>query len=66
MILLKDVNNLINIDKSGKFKYYYISCLEQRGIIDFIYKLDVDSFYIVIPMLSIFARDNDAHIILSK
>jgi len=64
--MLKDINNLINIDKAGKFKYCYISNSQTIGIINFISKLEENQFYTLIPIISMFAKDNDPHIILSK
>jgi hypothetical protein len=62
--MLKDINNLIN--KKGKFGYFYVPFLEISGIIDFISKLEGNSIYTIIPLISMFAKDNDPHIILSK
>ena len=64
--MLKDIDNLITINKNGKFKYQYIPCLQIREILDFISKLDNDSFYTIIPIISMFGKDNDPQIILSK
>jgi len=64
--LLKDINSNILIDKRGKFQYFYIPNFEIRGVRDFISKIDENSIYTVIPIISRFAKDNDPHIILSK
>lgn len=40
--------------------------MEIIGITNFISKLDIDSIYTIIPVISMFAKDNDPHIILSK
>jgi hypothetical protein len=64
--MLKDINNLINIDKKGKFTYCYIPNMERMGIINFLAKLENDSYYTIIPIITMSAKDNDAHIILSK
>jgi len=40
--------------------------MELRGIQNFITKLELDNVYTVIPILSMFAKINDPHIILSK
>jgi hypothetical protein len=64
--MLKDMNNLILIQKTGKFKYFFIPNMELRGIHNFISKLDDDSIYTLIPIISMFGKDSDPHIILSK
>jgi hypothetical protein len=64
--LLKDVNKHIQINKNGKFNYFYIPNLDYNKIIEFIENLEDDSFYTVIPILSMHGKDGDPHIILSK
>src|SRR6266581_717100 len=64
--MLKDVNALIEVNKAGKFKYCYIPNMKIIGIVDFINKLEDDSIYVMIPIISTFGRDNDPHITLSK
>ena len=63
---LKDVNKHIEVDKRGKFRYYYIPYFETIGFKDFILNLDSDSLYTIIPVLSIYGKEEDPHIILSK
>jgi hypothetical protein len=64
--MLKDINNLITINKTGQFKFCYIPSLEIVGLINFISKLEKDSIYTVIPVISMFGKENDPQIILSK
>jgi hypothetical protein len=64
--LLRDVNKLIKTDKTGKFKFQYITCFEINKIRDFILNLDNRFIYTVIPVLSIYGKAEDPHIILSK
>lgn len=64
--LLKDINYLIDINKIGKFNYYYISNLEFTGINTFIKRLHPESVYVIIPLISMLGRDMVPHIILSK
>jgi hypothetical protein len=64
--MLKDIDRTIKINKAGKFQHFYIPNMEIMGILKFIAKLDSDSVYIVIPLITMFAKDNDPHIILSK
>jgi hypothetical protein len=40
--------------------------MELRGIKIFISKLELDTLYIIIPTISMFAKDSDPNIILSK
>jgi hypothetical protein len=64
--LLKDINYLIDINKIGKFNYYYISNLEFTGINAFIKRLHTETVYVIIPLISMTGRDMVPHIILSK
>jgi len=63
---MKDVNKHINIDKRGKFLYFYLPYSNYNKLIEFIKMLDKDSFYTAIPILSIHGKDEDPHIILSR
>jgi hypothetical protein len=64
--MLKDIDKLIDITKTGNFKYFYINNMEIAGINSFIHRLHEDAVYTIIPMISMFAKDNDPHLILSK
>jgi hypothetical protein len=64
--MLKDIDNNIKINKIGQFKHFYIPNMEIVGINKFISRLEPDSVYIIIPIISMFAKDNDPIIILSK
>jgi hypothetical protein len=64
--MLKDINYLIDINKIGKFNYYYISNMEFAGVNTFIKRLHTDTVYVIIPLISMFGRDMVPHIILSK
>lgn len=64
--LLMDVKPSIQIDKRGKFKHFYIPFLNRNGINNFISSLDDSNFYTVIPLISMYGRDEHPHIILSK
>jgi len=64
--MLKDIDNIITINKNGKFKYFHIPTLEIMGISNFISKLEDETFYVFIPAITMFAKDNDPHLILSK
>ena len=64
--LLKDIKKHIKTDKSGKFKYFYIPYFQIKGIEEFILSLENNSLYTIIPVLSIFGKDEDPHLILSK
>jgi hypothetical protein len=63
---LNDVHKNINIDKRGKFKYFYISCFEIKAIENFISNLDHNSLYTIIPMISLCGKAEEPHLILSK
>lgn len=64
--MLKDIDLRVDIDKRGKFKYYYITNMDIRSIFAFINRLHDNTIYTIIPLISISAIDNDPHIILSK
>ena len=64
--LLKDINKIIKTDKNGKFSYFYIPNFQINEIKNFINKLEVDSLYTLIPMISIYGKDEEPYLILSK
>jgi hypothetical protein len=64
--MLKDIDTNIKINKVGQFKHFYIPNMEIIGISKILSKLDDDSAYIIIPIISMFGKDNDPTIILSK
>ena len=64
--LLKNLDHKIDIDKKGKFKYYYINNMDIREIHIFVSRLHDEAIYSIIPFISISALDDDPHIILSK
>nr|YP_009498199.1 hypothetical protein [Lactarius deliciosus]AWX52985.1 hypothetical protein [Lactarius deliciosus] len=64
--LLKDINKLVKTEKNGKFQYFYISYFQINLIREFILNLDSNSFYTLIPMLSIYGKDEEPYLILSK
>ena len=64
--LLKYIDTSVKINKQGQFKHFYIPNMEFIGISKFISRLDEDSIYIIIPMITMYAKDNDPIIILSK
>jgi hypothetical protein len=64
--MLKEIDHMVDIDKRGKLKYFYVPNMEIRGINNFIFRLQPETIYIIIPVISMFAKDNDPHIILSK
>jgi hypothetical protein len=64
--LLKELDKLIHIDKQGKFKYKNIPSFQLIHILNFINRIDDDSIYTIIPMLSMFGKDDDPYIIISK
>jgi hypothetical protein len=63
---LKDVKPHIILNKRGKFKYFWIPYFEIKGIKDFLSTLEDQSLYTVIPSISLFGKDEDPHLILSK
>jgi hypothetical protein len=66
LTLLKDVGIHIKFDKKGKFKYFYISLFDIKGIRYFILALENQSLFTVILIFSISDKDEDPHMILSK
>lgn len=63
---LSDINHCIDIQKQGRFKFYINFNFDIKLIQDFIDQLDEHEIYLMIPLISKFAKDNDPHIILSK
>jgi hypothetical protein len=66
LTLFKDVGIHIKFDKKGKFKYFYISLFDIKGIRYFILALDNQPLFTVILIFSISDTDEDPHMILSK
>jgi hypothetical protein len=64
--LLKELNKLININKQGKFYFKNIPSFQIIHILNFINKLEDNSIYTIIPMISMFGKDDDPYIIISK
>jgi hypothetical protein len=64
--MLKDIDLMIKINKIGKFRHYYIPNMEVVGISNFISKLDDDTFYTIVPIISMFGKIDDPYIVLSK
>jgi len=64
--LLKDINKHIKTEKYGKFQYFYISYFQINEIRDFIENLEYDTLYTLIPMISIYGKDEEPYLILSK
>jgi|GEM_PF-2533937 hypothetical protein len=64
--LLKELNKHIHINKQGKFSYKNIPSLQFMAIINFINKLEDGEIYTIIPMISMFGKDNDPYIVISK
>jgi hypothetical protein len=64
--LLKELDKLIHINKQGKFNYKNIPNFLQIHILNFINRLDENSIYTIIPMISMFGKDDDPYIIISK
>ena len=63
---MSDVNHIIDIDKKGRFKYFYNYNFDIKLIKEFIWKLEPNNFYTLIPLISKSAKDTEAHVILSK
>jgi hypothetical protein len=64
--LLKELDKLIHIEKQGKFKYKNIPSFQLINIINFINSINDDSIYTIIPMISVFGKDDDPYLIISK
>jgi len=62
---LKDVNKQININKNGKFNYYYLPFFDFNKIIEFINNLEENNLYTVIPLISIQGREEEPHLIFN-
>jgi hypothetical protein len=63
---LSDINNLIKFDKRGKFKYFYIPYNNFKLIENFIYSLNINHIFTLIPLISIYGKEGDPHLVLSK
>lgn len=63
---LKDVSINFKFDKKGKFYYYYIPISDHKYIYNYIHNLEKNSFYTMIPLISLNGLNEDPHLILSK
>ena len=63
---LKDIDKRIKINKYGKFNYYKIYDFNHSKIWNFIYKLEENKVYTLIPFLSKNDRPDEPYIVLSQ
>ena len=63
---LSDINHYVEINKSGKFKYFINYNFVIKLIKEFIDTLKPFSLYVMIPLISKTGKINDPYIILSK
>lgn len=63
---LNELDNRIDIDKYGPFKYHKSSNFEQEDIKHFLNILENNKIYIIIPFISKNCRINEPYIILSR
>lgn len=63
---LKDVDTKINIIKNGQFKHFKIFNCDLDQVKNFIYNLDSNKIFTLIPFISINAKIDDPLIILSR
>jgi hypothetical protein len=63
---LSDINHCVEINKSGKFKYFINYNIDIKLIKEFIDTLNPFSLYVMIPLISKTGKLNDPYIILSK
>lgn len=63
---LNELDNRIDIDKYGPFKYHKSFNFEQEDIKQFLNILEDNKIYIIIPFISKNCKVNEPHIILSR
>jgi len=63
---LKELDKRIQIDKKGKFNYYKIFDFNHSKIWNFIYKIEENKVYTLIPFISKNDRPDEPYIILSQ
>jgi hypothetical protein len=64
--LMKDIENTVEIKAYDRFKYFNIWMLEINLIRLFLYNLDDESIYTIIPFVTISCKLKDPILILSK
>jgi hypothetical protein len=64
--LLRDLDNKIVINKNGEFKHFSNFNFDIDNTRNFIYNLDSDKIYTVIPFVSVNNNINEPYTILSK
>nr|YP_009715270.1 hypothetical protein [Russula subnigricans]QGK88076.1 hypothetical protein [Russula subnigricans] len=63
---LKDLDGRISLNKDGKFNYHKISEINVNKTWSYLYELEDNSIYTLIPLFSSQDRSDDPYIILSK
>lgn len=63
---LKDLDRRININKKGKFEYHKFNELNTYNIWIFLYELEENNIYTLIPFISKNDRPDEPYIILSQ
>jgi hypothetical protein len=66
IIFMKDLNDFFDISPRSKYKYFNLPRFEMKEISQFLYYLDPDNIYIVIPLITISRKLDDPHLILSR
>lgn len=63
---LKDVKKSIDINCYGEFKHFKIFRTQIEDIKNFLFNLDENKIYTVIPLISVNCRIDDPYLILSR
>jgi hypothetical protein len=63
---LKDVKKTIDVNCYGEFKYYKVFRTQLEDIKNFLFNLDENKIYTVIPLISVNCRIDDPSLILSR
>jgi hypothetical protein len=63
---MKDLNDFFEISPKSKYKYFNLFRFEIKEISDFLYYLEDENIYIVIPMITVSKSLDDPVFILSR
>lgn len=66
IVFMKDLNDFFEVSTRSKYKYYNLPRFEIKNNQDFIYYLDENEIYLIIPMITVSRTLDDPVFILSR
>jgi hypothetical protein len=63
---MRDIENTVEINATDRFKYFDVWDFHTEKIREFLYNLDDETFYVIIPFVTVSGKLKDPILILSK